>query len=126
MNAMAAHATVQRQPEMVFVNDGVPVEHVGQSSTASTLLRIAVPAAIALIIGVAVGKVGASASSYNDGLKGVKAILGDRGAASTVVYLKKALSDLDTALDEAKTKKNFRPDLDVDKQLKRASPSSST
>ena len=118
MNAMAAHATVQRQPEMIIVNDGVPVEHVGQTSTASTLFRIAVPAAIALVIGVAVGKVGSGASNYNDGLKGAKAILGDRGAASTVVYLKKALSDLDTALDEAKTKKNFRPDLDVDKQLK--------
>jgi hypothetical protein len=118
MNAMAAHATVQRQPEMIIVNDGVPVEHVGQSSTASTLLRIAVPAAIALIIGVAVGKVGTSASDYNAGLKGVKAILGDKSTASTVAYLKKTLSDLDTALDEAKTKKNFRPDLDVDKQLK--------
>lgn len=118
MNAMAAHATVQRQPEMIIVNDGVPVEHVGQSSTASTVLRIAVPAAVALIIGVTVGKVGTGASNYNDGLKGAKAILGDRGTASTVTYLKKALSDLDTALDEAKTKKNFRPDLDVDKQLK--------
>jgi hypothetical protein len=118
MNAMAAHATVQRQPEMVFVNDGVPVEHVGQSSTASTLLRIAVPAAIALIIGIAVGKIGTGAGFYNDGLKGAKAILGDKQTASTVAYLKKTLSDLDTALDEAKTKKNFRPDLDVDKQLK--------
>ncbi len=118
MNAMAAHATVQRQPEMVFVNDGVPVEHVGQSSTASTLLRIAVPAAVALIIGVAVGKIGTGAGFYNDGLKGAKAILGDKQTASTVAYLKKTLSDLDTALDEAKTKKNFRPDLDVDKQLK--------
>jgi hypothetical protein len=48
----------------------------------------------------------------------VKAILGDKSTASTVAYLKKTLSDLDTALDEAKTKKNFRPDLDVDKQLK--------
>ena len=118
MNAMAAHATVQRQPEMIIVNDGVPVEHVGQTSTASTLLRIAVPAAIALIIGVAVGKVGTGASAYNDGLKGAKAILGDKSTSSTVAYLKKTLSDLDTVLDEAKTKKNFRPDLDVDKQLK--------
>jgi hypothetical protein len=77
-----------------------------------------VPAAIALIIGVAVGKVGTGASDYNAGLKGAKAILGDKQTASTVAYLKKTLSDLDTALDEAKTKKNFRPDLDVDKQLK--------
>lgn len=118
MNAMAAHATVQRAPEMVIVNDGIPVEHVGQSSPASTLLRIAVPAAIALIVGVAVGKIGTGAGFYNDGLKGARAILGDKQAPSTVAYLKRQLSDLDTILDEAKTKKNFRPDLEVDKQLK--------
>jgi hypothetical protein len=118
MNAMAAHASVQRAPEMVFVNDGVPVEHVGQASHASTLLRILVPAVIALVIGVAVGKIGTGASAYNDGLKGVKAVLGDKQTPSTVAFLKKELSELDTALDDAKTKKSFRPDLDTDKRLK--------
>src|SRR6185369_15649323 len=32
MNAMAAHGTVQRAPEIVIVNDGKPVENVGSSS----------------------------------------------------------------------------------------------
>jgi len=118
MNAMAAVGTVQRAPEIVIVNDGNPVEHVGQTSSAATIFKIAVPALLALVIGVAIGKIGTGASNYNDGLKGAKAILGDRSTASTVAYLKKSLSDLDTALDEAKTKHGFKPDLDVDKQLK--------
>jgi hypothetical protein len=117
MNAMAAVATVQRAPEMVIVHDGNPVEHVGQKSSAATLLRILVPALVALIVGVAVGKIGSSASSYNDGIQGAKAILGNKDTASTVVSLKKALSDLDTLLDDA-SKKGFKPDIAVDKQLK--------
>jgi hypothetical protein len=120
MNHMAQQAQVQRAPEMVIVHDGIPVENVGQQSHASTILRIAVPAVIALIVGITVGKVGTSASSYNDGLKGAKAILGDKQTPSTVAFLKKELSDLDTALDEAKTKRSFKPDLDLDKKLKEA------
>ena len=120
MNHMAQQAQVQRAPEMVIVHDGIPVENVGQQSHASTILRIAVPAVIALIVGITVGKVGTSASSYNDGLKGAKAILGDKQTPSTVAFLKKELSDLDTALDEAKTKRSFKPDLDLDKKLKDA------
>ena len=117
MNAMAAHGAVQRAPEIVIVNDGRPVEHVGASSSGASIARIAIPAGIALIIGIAVGKIGTSNSSYNDGLKGAKAILGDKGTPSTVANLKKQLSDLDTFLDEAKTKKNFKPDSSIDKQL---------
>jgi hypothetical protein len=118
MNAMAAVGTVQRAPEIVIVNDGNPVEHVGQKSGAATLLRIVVPAALALVIGVIVGKIGTSNSSYNDGIVGAKAILGDKNATATVVYLKKALSDLDTELDDARNKHSFRPDGAVDKRLK--------
>jgi len=118
MNAMAAQHIPQRAPEMVIVHDGTPVEHVGAESHASTLLKIAVPAAIALIVGITIGKVGTGASSYNDGLKGAKAILGDKTTPSTVSFLKKQLSDLDTALDEAKTKRGFKPDLELDKKLK--------
>ena len=62
------------------------------------------------MIGIIVGKVGSSASEYNKGLKGAKAILGDKSTPSTVAELKKTLSDIDTFLDDAKTKKNFRPD----------------
>jgi hypothetical protein len=118
MNAMAAQHIPQRAPEMVIVHDGTPVENVGAESHASTLLKILVPALIALIVGITIGKVGTGASSYNDGLKGAKAILGDKTTPSTVAFLKKSLSDLDTALDEAKTKRGFKPDLTLDKTLK--------
>ncbi len=120
MNAMAHHGTAhaQRAPEFVIVNDGKPVESVGAQSHGALIAKIAVPAAIALIIGIAVGKIGQSASFYNDGLKGAKAILGDKTTPSTVAELKKTLSDLDTILDEAKTKHSFRPDAQVDAQLK--------
>lgn len=117
MNAMAAVGAVHRAPEIVIVNDGKPVENVGASGGSAKLLRIAVPAGIALIIGIAVGKIGTSNSSYNDGLKGAKAILGDKNTSSTVANLKKQLSDLDTFLDDAKTKKNFKPDATIDKEL---------
>ena len=117
MNAMAAVGAVHRAPEIVIVNDGKPVENVGASGGSAKLLRIAVPAGVALIIGIAVGKIGTSNSSYNDGLKGAKAILGDKGTPSTVANLKKQLSDLDTFLDDAKTKKNFKPDANIDKEL---------
>lgn len=117
MNAMAAVGTVQRAPEIVIVNDGKPVENVGAGGKGGTIARIAIPAGLALIVGITVGKVGTTASSYNDGLKGARAILGDRQTPSTVANLKKTLSDLDTFLDDAKTKKNFRPDAAIDKQL---------
>jgi hypothetical protein len=117
MNAMAAVGTVQRAPEIVIVNDGKPVEHVGASSSGASIARLAIPAGLALIVGLAIGKIGTSASSYNDGLKGARAILGDKQTPSTVANLKKQLSDLDTWLDEAKTKKNFRPDATLDKEL---------
>jgi hypothetical protein len=118
MNAMAAVAKVQRAPEIVIVNDGRPVENVGGG--AGSILKFAVPAAIALVIGVAVGKIGAGAASFNEGLKGAKAILGDKSTPSTVAELKKTIADLDTALDDAKTRAggNFKPDLALDKQLK--------
>lgn len=118
MNAMAAVAAVQRPPEIVVVNDGNPVEHVGQKSGAATLLRIAVPAAIALIVGIAVGKIGSTASNFNDGIAGAKVILGDKTSPSSVMFLKKALSDLDTTLDDARTKHGLKPDVDTDKALK--------
>ncbi|HUJ61497.1 MAG TPA: hypothetical protein VLX92_23490 [Kofleriaceae bacterium] len=118
MNAIAAQATVQRAPEMVIVNDGMPVEHVGQTSGSARLLMIAVPGVLALIIGVAVGKIGSSASSYNDGLKGAKAILGDRSSKNTVAFLKKTLSDLDSALDDA-AHNGFKPNADLDKRLQK-------
>jgi hypothetical protein len=119
MNAMAAVGTVQRAPEIVIVNDGKPVENVGAAGKGAAIAKIVAPAVIALIIGAAIGKIGQGASSYNDGLKGARAILGDRNAPSTVANLKKTLADLDNLLDEAKTKNGFRPNLDVDAELKK-------
>ena len=118
MNAMAAHGAVQRAPEIVIVNDGNPVEQVGARSGAATLLRFAVPAALALIVGIAIGKIGSSASSYNGGIEGAKALLGDTKNDSSVTYLKKALSDLDTELD-SKAASGFKPDPQLDADLKK-------
>lgn len=120
MNAIAAQGAAQRAPEIVIVNDGKPVENVGAESHTSTILKIAGPGVIALLIGITIGKVGTSASMYNDGLKSVRGILGDKQTPSSVTFLKKQLSDLDTALDEAKTQKLFKPDLALDKVLKEA------
>lgn len=117
MNAMAAHGTVQRAPEIVIVHDGKPVEHVGAQSHGAMIAKIGIPTALGVVIGIIVGSVGSSASDYNKGLNGAKAILGDKNTPSTVAELKKALSDIDTFLDDAKTKKNFRPDSATDKQL---------
>lgn len=118
MNAMAKVAQQAPKQEFIIVNDGKPVENVGSQSKGAALARMAVPAAIALIVGVAVGKIGAGASFYNDGLRGARAILGSKDLPSTVAMLKRQLSQLDNILDEAKTKNGFKPSLDVDKQLK--------
>jgi hypothetical protein len=118
MNAMAKVAQQAPKQEFIIVNDGKPVENVGSQSKGASIARMAVPAAIALIVGVAVGKIGAGASFYNDGLRGARAILGNKDTPSTVAMLKKQLSQLDNILDEAKTKNGFNPSLDVDKQLK--------
>lgn len=117
MNAMAAVGTVQRAPEIVIVNDGKPVENVGSSSAGAKIARIAVPAVVALVVGVAIGKIGQSASTYNASLADVKTILGDKSTPSSVAALKQELSKLDTMLDEAKSKNQFKPDAALDKQL---------
>ena len=121
MNHMAAAAQVHRAPEkeyIVVTHDGKPVENVGQESHGAMIAKIAIPAGIALIVGIAVGKIGTGASNYNDGLRGARAILGDKQTPSTVSMLKKNLSDLDNLLDEAKTKNGFKPNLELDKKLK--------
>ncbi len=111
MNAMAAVGTVQRAPEIVIVNDGRPVENVGSSSMNAKIAMIAIPGVLMLIVGVAIGKVGTSASHYNDGLAGAKDLLENEKG------LKKALSDLERVLDEHKAKSNYKPDPGVDKEL---------
>jgi hypothetical protein len=111
MNAMAAVGTVQRAPEIVIVNDGKPVENVGTSSLKAKVAMIAIPGVLALIVGVALGKIGTSAGHYNDGLVGAKDLLDNEKG------LKKALSDLERILDDHKAKNNYKPDPAVDKEL---------
>ena len=116
MNAMAAVGTVQRAPEIVIVNDGKPVENVGSASGKAKIAMIAIPGVLMLIVGVAIGKVGTSASHYNDGLSGAKDLLEHEKG------LKKALSDLERVLDEHKAKSNYKPDAAVDKELTTIAP----
>jgi hypothetical protein len=117
MNAIAAAGTVQRAPEIVIVNDGRPVENVGASSHGAVIARIAIPAVVALGIGIAIGQIAKGANLYNDGIKDARSILGDDKASSTVKNVKKTLSELDGVLDDMKTKNNFRPDVAADKHL---------
>ncbi len=122
MNAMAAQQTMQRAPEMIIVNDGKPVENLGQQSRGRTIALIAVPAAVALFIGVGVGRRSQAASSFNDGLAGSKEILGNtsdrsKASSSSVAGIKRVLSELDSTLETFKTQKDFRFDADSEKQL---------
>jgi hypothetical protein len=117
MNHMAAVGTVQRAPEIVIVNDGKPVENVGSQSKGATIAKVAIPAVVGIALGIAVGKIGATNGAYNAGLSDVKTILGDKTTASTVANLKQQLSQLDTMLDEAKSRNSFKPDAALDKQL---------
>ncbi len=116
MNAMAAVATTARAPEMIIVNDGRPVEDVGSSGTAGKIAKIAIPGLVALLIGVAIGKLGESASAYNEAIGDAKEVLGDKATASTVLNVKSTLSAIDDLLEESK-KNQFRPDDTLNKQL---------
>lgn len=120
MNAMAAVGTVQRAPEIVIVNDGKPVENVGASGAGATIAKVAIPAVAALIVGVAVGKIGEAASNYNEGLENAKIILGDRNKQHSIAGLKQTISQIDTLLDGAR-RNQFRPDKKVDDELRKLS-----
>jgi hypothetical protein len=117
MNAMAAVGTVQRAPEIVIVHDGKPVENVAAQSHGAMIAKIAVPAVIALVVGVVVGQIAKGANLYNEGLRDARSILGDDKTPSTVKNVKRTLSELDGVLDDMKTKNNFRPDAAADKKL---------
>lgn len=111
MNHMAAVGQVQRAPEIVIVNDGKPVESVHASGKGAMIAKMVVPAVAALAIGLGLGRISKDANFYNEGLSGARAILGDGKTPSTVGAVKRALSELDTSLDEIKTRTNFRPDV---------------
>jgi hypothetical protein len=118
MNAMAQVAQVQRAPEKEYIVVDQNVEKVHAKHHGAMIAKMAIPGVIGLIVGVAVGKIGTGASNFNDGLRGARAILGEKGTPSTVKMLKATLSEIDNALDEAKTKNGLKPSLDTDKRLK--------
>ncbi len=116
MNAMAAQHAPYRAPEIVIHHDGKPVENVGSQSLGITIAKIAVPAVLALGIGVGIGRVSKDANFYNEGLADAGAILGEQNQPSTVKATKKLLSDLDNQLD-AMSKSGYRPDPAATKAL---------
>jgi hypothetical protein len=65
MNAMAAHAQVAAQPQIVIVNDGKPVESVEAKSNLLKYGKIAGIALLPLVLGIIIGKISASANVYN-------------------------------------------------------------
>jgi hypothetical protein len=121
MNAMAVQQTMQRAPEMIIVNDGKPVENVGQQSKGMVIAKIAGPAIVALLIGIAVGKRSQAANSFNEGLAGSKEILGNtsdrtKAAPSSVAGLKRVLSEIDSTL-EPRSVSGFAFSAEADKAL---------
>lgn len=114
MNAMASLGTVQRAPEIVIVHDGKPVESVSAGKQATTIAKIAGLVLVPLIIGVAVGQIGAKASFYNDGISASKAILGN------VTEVKKSIGELEQALEEAAAKNGLRFNPELSKRLEAA------
>jgi hypothetical protein len=116
MNAMAVQHAPYRAPEIVIQHDGKPVENVGSQSFGMTIAKIAVPAVLALGIGVGIGRVSKDANFYNAGLADASSILGDANQPSTVKATKKLLSDLDNQLD-AMSKTGYRPDAAATKVL---------
>jgi hypothetical protein len=116
MNAMAVQHAPYRAPEIVIQHDGKPVENVGSTSLGMTIAKIAVPAVLALGIGVGIGRVSKDANFYNAGLADAASILGDAKQPSTVKATKKVLADLDNALDEMQ-KNGYRPSEPATKAL---------
>jgi hypothetical protein len=104
MNAMAAVGAVRRAPEIVIVNDGRPVEHVGHVSVGRTFLRIGVPAILMLVVGTCVGRLSRSANFYNDGIAGAKGLL------ESEKQVKGALAAVGGVIDEHKSANDFKPD----------------
>ncbi|MBT8494803.1 MAG: hypothetical protein KJO07_17230, partial [Deltaproteobacteria bacterium] len=66
MNAMAAHQAVQRQPEIIVVNDGKPVEDVGKKASGLKYAKIAGMILGPLIIGAVIGQISSSAKRSNE------------------------------------------------------------
>lgn len=111
MAAMAQIGTAQRAPEIVIVNDGKPVESVSTGHRATAIAKLAGIALVPLVLGIAIGQIGAKASFYNDGITASKAILGN------VTDVKKNVAELEQALEEAAAKNGLRFDPELTKRL---------
>ena len=97
MNALAAHGATQAQPQIVVVNDGVPVEQVHGRSRA----RLGIYAGlvmIPLILGIAVGKISAGAKTYNVTIDDAGNILKD------ITKVRDGLVGIQVVLQQAKLK----------------------
>ncbi|HET6610799.1 MAG TPA: hypothetical protein VFG83_02370 [Kofleriaceae bacterium] len=77
MNALAAHGTATRGPEIVVVNDGKPVENVEQKSKAARYGKIAAILLLPLILGMVVGEMSSSAKAYNQTIDDAARLKGD-------------------------------------------------
>lgn len=64
MNAIAAHGAQAAQPQIVVVNDGTPVEQV-QGKARAKIAVLAAVGVVALVFGIAVGKISSGAKNYN-------------------------------------------------------------
>jgi len=76
MNAMAARNVAAAAPEIIVVNDGTPIENVGKKSKVG-LLKLLLPAVVALVVGMTVGQMGTKAAYYNDTIDDA-AVVGDQ------------------------------------------------
>ena len=110
MNAMASIGTMQRAPEIVIVNDGKPVEHVGAGKRAATIGKYAAIGVVPLIIGVIVGQTAKDANYYNGGIEDARFLLENKQRG--IKAIKRSVVDLQTALDNA-AKNGFKPDANL-------------
>jgi hypothetical protein len=110
MNAMAQIGTMQRAPEIVIVNDGKAVEHVGASKRTGTIVKYIVIALVPLAIGIVVGQIAKEAKIYNAGIADARLILNAKD--NGVKDVKKKVVELQSAL-ETSQKNGFMPNNDV-------------
>jgi len=94
MNAMAQMGTAQRAPEIVFINDGKPVENVGTGSTVKIVIGV-VGGLMVLALGVAIGSTAKGGTFYNEGITASKGIRAD------VKSVKKTLVSIKEKVDKA-------------------------
>lgn len=114
MNAMAQIGTMQRAPEIVIVHDGKPVEHVGATKHAGTIVKYVAIGLVPLALGIAVGQIAKEAKIYNAGIADARKILNAK--ESGVKDVKKRVVELQAALENA-AKTGFAPSKELTDSL---------